>query len=58
LHALCSLASLSPGTLPAGQNESGAIVVHCLDVGQQVAANLAADERLLTLALGREPADG
>jgi multicomponent Na+:H+ antiporter subunit E len=58
LHALCSLMSLSPGTLPAGRNESGAIVVHCLDVGQQIAANLAADERLLTLALGREPTDG
>jgi len=58
LHAFCSLVSLSPGTLPTGRNESGAIVVHCLDVGQQVAANLATDERLLTLALGHEPTDG
>jgi multicomponent Na+:H+ antiporter subunit E len=58
LQALCTLASLSPGTLPAEVNASGAILVHCLDVGQPVAFNLAADERLLTQALGREPTDG
>ena len=58
LQALCALASLSPGTLPAEVNASGAIVVHCLDVGQPVALNLAADERLLTQALGRESTDG
>jgi multicomponent Na+:H+ antiporter subunit E len=52
LDAFCTLTSLAPGTLSAGLDESGAIVVHCLDVGQPVAAHLAADERLFTQALG------
>jgi multicomponent Na+:H+ antiporter subunit E len=52
LTALCTLASLAPGTLAAGANASGAIAVHCLDVDQPVAAALAADERLLADALG------
>ena len=52
LNAFCALTSLSPGTLPAGRDDGGAIVVHCLDVGQPVASHLAADEELLTRALG------
>jgi len=52
LDAFCALTSLAPGTLPAGPNDSGAIVVHCLDVGQPVVSHLADDERLLTLVLG------
>jgi multicomponent Na+:H+ antiporter subunit E len=52
LNAFCTLTSLAPGTLPAGLDASGAIVVHCLDVGQPVAAHLATDERLFTQALG------
>jgi multicomponent Na+:H+ antiporter subunit E len=52
LSAFCALTSLAPGTLPAGADESGAVVVHCLDVGQPVAVHLAADERLLARALG------
>jgi len=52
LNAFCTLTSLAPGTLPAGPDESGAIVVHCLDVGQPVAAHLATDERLFAQALG------
>jgi multicomponent Na+:H+ antiporter subunit E len=52
LDAFCTLTSLAPGTLPAGPDESGAIVVHCLDVDQPVAAHLAADERLFAQALG------
>ena len=55
--AFCALTSLAPGTLPAGANDSGAIVVHCLDVGQPVASHLAADERLLALALGHRRDD-
>jgi len=52
LNAFCALTSLAPGTLPAGINDSGAIIVHCLDVEQPVASHLAADEQLLTRALG------
>jgi multicomponent Na+:H+ antiporter subunit E len=52
LTALSTLASLAPGTLATGPNASGAMVIHCLDVDQPVAAVLAADERLLADALG------
>jgi multicomponent Na+:H+ antiporter subunit E len=52
LSAFCAFTSLAPGTLPAGADESGAIMVHCLDIGQPVATQLAADERLLAQTLG------
>ncbi len=52
LNTFCTFISLAPGTLPVGPDDSGAIVVHCLDVGQPVAAHLAADDRLLTQAIG------
>ncbi len=44
--AFCALSSLLPGTLPAGSDEEGALLVHCLDVEQPVAANFAAEEAL------------
>ena len=50
--AFCALSSLMPGTLPTGTDEHGALLVHCLDVGQPVAANLAAEERLFMRAVG------
>jgi len=40
-----------PGTLPTGANERDELLVHCLDVGQPVAANLAAEERLFIQAI-------
>jgi len=52
--AFCALSSLMPGTLPTGTDESGALLVHCLDVEQPVAANLAAEERLFIRAVGRD----
>ena len=52
--AFCALSSLMPGTLPTGTDESGALLVHCLDVEQSVAANLAAEERLFIRAIGRD----
>ena len=58
LNAFCALTSLAPGTLPAGPDDSGAFVVHCLDVRQPVASHLAADEELLTRALGHGRDDG
>ncbi len=58
LNAFCALTSLAPGTLPAGSDDSGAVVVHCLDVGQPVASHLAADEALLTRAMGQGRHDG
>jgi multicomponent Na+:H+ antiporter subunit E len=58
LDAFCALTSLAPGTLPAGPDKSGAIVVHCLDVGQPVASHLAADEDLFIRAMGHGHDDG
>ena len=50
--AFCALSSLMPGTLPTGTDEQGALLVHCLDTRQPVAANLAAAERLFIRAFG------
>lgn len=47
-----ALTSALPGTLPAGVDDHGALLYHCLDINQPVAAQLAIDERLLTRALG------
>jgi multicomponent Na+:H+ antiporter subunit E len=50
--AFCALASLMPGTLPTGTDEQGAVLVHCLDMRQPVAANLEAEEQLFIRAFG------
>jgi multicomponent Na+:H+ antiporter subunit E len=52
--AFCALSSLMPGTLPTGTDENGALLVHCLDVGQPVAASLTAEESLFIRAVGGE----
>jgi len=54
LGAFCALSSLLPGTLPTGPNEDGDLLIHCLDVTQPVAANLAAEETLFTRVLGHD----
>ncbi len=41
-----------PGTLPTGTNEEGALLVHCLDTSEPVAANLKAEELLFMRAIG------
>jgi multicomponent Na+:H+ antiporter subunit E len=50
--AFCALSSLMPGTLPTGTDEHGALLVHCLDMSQPVAANLQAEEQLFIRAFG------
>ena len=50
--AFCALSSLMPGTLPTGTDEQGSLLVHCLDMSQPVAANLAEEERLFIRAFG------
>jgi multicomponent Na+:H+ antiporter subunit E len=50
--AFCALSSLMPGTLPTGTDAQGALLVHCLDMSQPVAANLAAEEQLFIRAFG------
>jgi multicomponent Na+:H+ antiporter subunit E len=55
--AFCTLTSLLPGSVPSGTDANGALWVHCLDLDQPVAAQLAADEARLARALG-ERVDG
>jgi multicomponent Na+:H+ antiporter subunit E len=45
--AFGALTSLVPGTLPVGTDADGAMVYHCLDQDQPIAAGLAKEERLL-----------
>ena len=52
-NAFTSYTSLLPGTVPCGE-EDGKVVYHCLDIGQPVAEQLAAEEAVLAHALGRD----
>ena len=52
--AFCALSSLLPGTLPTGEDEDGALIVHCLDADQPVVANLAVEEAMYMRAFGHE----
>ena len=47
-----TLMSLLPGTVPTGSDEKGGLLIHCLDVEQPVAAQLASEERLFVRAMG------
>ncbi len=49
-NVFTTLTSLLPGTVPAGEDERH-LIYHCLDVGQPVAAELAAEEEALVRAL-------
>jgi multicomponent Na+:H+ antiporter subunit E len=42
--AFCTIASLLPGTLPVGSDRAGALLVHCLDAGKDVPAEIAEEE--------------
>jgi multicomponent Na+:H+ antiporter subunit E len=55
--AFCTIASLLPGTLPAG-SEPGALLMHCLDVGQDVPAQMADEEAMFRAALGGTSGNG
>jgi multicomponent Na+:H+ antiporter subunit E len=49
--AFCALASLMPGTLPADTNPDGTLLIHCLDIDQPAAAQLAVEEARFMRAL-------
>ena len=49
--AFCTVTSLLPGTLPCGTDEGGNLIIHCLDVNQPVAEQLAEEEGRLGRAL-------
>jgi multicomponent Na+:H+ antiporter subunit E len=51
-NTFCTLSSLLPGTLPAGSDESGALLVHCLDIDAPIMTQLSEEEALLVRALG------
>ena len=55
LSAFCTVSSLLPGTLPTGSGEQGELLIHCLDVGQPVTADLAREEALLNQVLSGVP---
>jgi multicomponent Na+:H+ antiporter subunit E len=57
-NAFTTLTSLMPGTLPIASDERSAILIHCLDVGQPIAAQLAAEEALLLRVIGAPRANG
>jgi multicomponent Na+:H+ antiporter subunit E len=50
--AFCAFSSLLPGTLVAGTEPDGALCVHCLDVGQDIAAQMRAEEEAFIAAAG------
>jgi multicomponent Na+:H+ antiporter subunit E len=56
--AFCTIASLLPGTLPAASDQGGALLVHCLDVEQDVPTQMAEEEATFRAALGRSSGDG
>jgi len=56
-NTFATISSLMPGTLPCGENE-GEIIFHCLDVGQPVLEQLAAQEKALARVLEEVPGDG
>ena len=56
-NTFCMIASLLPGTLPAGSDGDRTLVVHCLDVGQDVPAQMAEEEAMFVAALGGSTVD-
>ena len=44
LDAFCTVSSLLPGTLPSGSDASGGLAIHCLDVTQPIADQMAEEE--------------
>ncbi len=57
-NTFTTLTSLLPGTVPIGSDTQDALVIHCLDVTQPVAAQLAAEEALLMRIIDKNPRNG
>lgn len=53
-----TLMSLLPGTVPTGSDEKGGLLIHCLDVEQPVAAQLAAEEEVFARVIGEARSGG
>ncbi|MBV9480542.1 MAG: Na+/H+ antiporter subunit E [Bradyrhizobium sp.] len=52
-NVFTSLTSLLPGTVPTGEQD-GQLLYHCLDIGQPILSELAAEEAALVRALYNE----
>jgi multicomponent Na+:H+ antiporter subunit F len=52
----CALSSLLPGTLVAGSDQGSALHIHCLDVGQEVRAQMTAEEAIFLPRWAGQPA--
>jgi multicomponent Na+:H+ antiporter subunit E len=57
-NAFTTLTSLLPGTLPCGSDDSGGLVIHCLDMDHPVIEQLGAEEALLLEVMGGGRGDG
>ncbi len=55
-NTFATISSLMPGTLPCGEN-GDEIIFHCLDVGQPIVEQLAAEEKMLARVLDEAPGD-
>jgi multicomponent Na+:H+ antiporter subunit E len=53
-NAFLTMMSLLPGTLPCGPDDGGGLAVHCLDVSQPVAEQLAVEETAFSRAVGHD----
>lgn len=53
-NAFCAVSSLLPGTLPAGSDDDGTLLIHCLDIEQPVADSLTAEEALFGRMIGHD----
>ena len=53
-----TLMSLLPGTVPTGADETGGLLIHCLDVEQSTTAQLDAEEAHFARVLAKVPNDG
>ena len=57
-HMFTTLMSLLPGTVPTGPAATGGLLIHCLDIEQPVAAQLAEEEALFADAMIGSPENG
>jgi multicomponent Na+:H+ antiporter subunit E len=57
-HMFTTLMSLLPGTVPTGSADQGELLIHCLDVGQPVVAQLAAEEAVFARVIAEAMSDG
>lgn len=57
-ETFCAIMSLMPGTLPCGPADGNGLTIHCLDVTQPVAEQLAVEEALCVQTLRGEMRNG